>query len=270
MGAPASGSHDWRWGEDPDPAGLWRIAPLEAAGARAVFSSRAGGVSPAPWDTLNLGASVGDEPARVRVNRERFARAAGFDPTRTAHCHQVHGTTVLRVTQPGPAGTADGLCTDRPGLVLTIGVADCAAVYVFDPLGPAVGLVHAGWRGTVGDAVGVLLRTMHQAWGSRPERMLAAVSPCIGPCCYEVDEPVTGPLRRAAPWAAEVLEDPAAPRTRLDVARANVLRLVDGGLRSERIHTAGLCTACHPRVLFSHRGSGGRTGRMQAAIWLPA
>ncbi len=248
--------------------GLWRVGPLEACGVGAAFSSRLGGVSPAPWDSLNLAAAVGDEPARVRKNRIRLARAGGFAPESVARAHQVHGTAVLEVDRGGDAGTADALITDIAGVTLAIGVADCAAIFLADPRHRALGLCHAGWRGTVGDIVGAAVAAMARRYGSRPDEMHAAVSPTIGPCCYEVDEPVSAPLSAGVPWGRAVLAATRPGHARLDLWEANRRRLLDAGLRAERIHVAGICTACHPDTLFSHRRDAGRTGRMQASLWL--
>lgn len=257
---------DWDW--RPRQA-LWRVATLEGRGAGAVFSARLGGCSPAPWDSLNLGLAVGDDPERVAANRRRFAAVAGFDPGAVAAVDQVHGTGVAVVRAPGPAGAADTLLTDCPGVVLTIGAADCAVVYLFDPLRRAIALCHAGWRGTAADAAGLAVAALGEACGTRPADVLAAISPCIGACCYEVDEPVVAALARSAPWAEAVLApSPLAGRYRLDLAGANRRRLIDRGVPPAAIHSAGLCTACERQRLFSHRRDHGHTGRMQGALWL--
>ncbi len=259
----------WDWQERAG-VGLWRIAPLQAAGARAAFSSRIGGVSAPPHATLNLGASVGDDPAAVEENRRRFAAAAGFDAAAVAYAAQVHGADVLTATRPGRTGTGDALCTDLPGLVLAIGVADCAAVYLFDPVRRAAALCHAGWRGTVADVAGCTVRELGRRYGCRPGDLLAAVSPCAGACCYQVDAPVIAALAAAAPWADEVLRPDGPGRARLDLAQANRQRLLDAGLDADRIHACAICTICEPVRLFSHRRDAGRTGRMHAALWIPA
>lgn len=264
------GAGDWIWQAGaPGGVGLWRIPGLEASGAGAAFSSRLGGCSPFPWESLNLGLGVGDEAGRVALNRHRFASAAGFAEDAVARVHQVHGADVVLVVAPGFAGAGDGLCTDRPGVVLSIAVADCAAVYLMDAARAAVGLCHAGWRGIVADVVGRTIAVMQHAFGSRPEELVAAVSPCIGPCCYEVAEPVLGAVRAAVPWARQVLLDRPGGHAMFDLWAANRHRLLDAGIRADHIHAAGICTACRSDALYSHRRDQGRTGRMQAALWLP-
>lgn len=259
----------WPWQGEPGGVGLWRVAALEAAGARAVFSSRLGGVSAPPFGTLNLGAAVGDDAQAVVHNRLRFATAAGFDAASVARLDQVHGRDVIAATTPGLAGRADALITDVPDLVLAIGVADCAAIYLLDPLRRACALCHAGWRGTVADVVGRAVAELQRRHGCRPADLLAAVAPCAGACCYQVDEPVIQGLTATASWAGEVLRPDGPGRARLDLAEANRRRLLDAGLHTRHIHLCGICTICDPVRLFSHRRDG-VTGRMHAALWLPA
>jgi len=258
----------WREAQGGGPP-LWRVPALEATGAGAAFSSRLGGCSAAPYARCNLGLSVGDEPACVAENRRRFAVAAGFPPEATVRADQVHGSTALAVFAPGEAGAADGLCTDQPGLVLTIAVADCAVVYLLDPVVAAIGLCHAGWRGTVADVVGSTVARMARAFGTRPRDLVAAVSPAIGPCCYEVAAPVTAAMAGAAPWGASMLRPTRPGHALLDLWGANRRRLLDAGVPATAIHVAGVCTACHGERLYSHRRDRGRTGRMDAALWWP-
>lgn len=210
---------------------------------------------------------MGDAPERVAANRVRLARAAGFAPGSVAWVDQVHGAAVLAVDAPGCAGPADALVTDRSGVTLAIGVADCVAVYLLDPPHHALGLCHAGWRGTVADVVGQTLAKMGQRYGTRPADLLAALGPAIGPCCYEVDDAVAGALRAAVPWAETVLAPSRPGHPRLDLWAANRRRLEDRGVLAARIRVAGICTACQPGLLFSHRRDHGQTGRMRAVLW---
>jgi YfiH family protein len=261
---------EWTW-RQRHGVGFWRIGPLEAAGCVAFFSSRRGGVSAGPWAALNLGGQVGDDAAAVAANRRALAQAVGVPVETWARVRQVHGAEVVAVRAPGDHGAADGLVSATPGLCLTVTVADCCAVYLLDPRRRVVGLCHAGWRGTVADVAGATVAAMVQGWGCRPEDLLAAVSPAVGPCCYEVDAPVIAALRQSAPWADRVLRAEAASpaRARLDLWGANVQRLVDAGVPPAGVAVAGLCTACSPDLLYSHRRDGGRTGRMLAGIGLP-
>ncbi len=258
----------WCW-QELGGVGWWRAEPLELFGVGAVFASRRGGVSPPPYDTLNQGGSGGDDPRRVAENRARFARAAGFALDASARVRQVHGAAVCLARAPGDYGEADALIATGSDAVLTVLVADCAAIQLLDPGRRAIGLCHAGWRGVVADAPGAAVRALRDTYGSDPGGLWAAVGPCIGACCYEVDRPVTQALRAAVPWADAVLSPVDAIHARFDLAEANRLRLLDAGLEPSRIHLAGICTACHPDRLFSYRRDGRRSGRMLAAIWTP-
>lgn len=262
----------WVW-EVADGVGFWRVALLEQwqwpVAIRAVFSSRTGGVSEGPFSSLNLSTGVGDDPRAVAQNRRRLAAAAGFDPAACARVQQVHGRQVCTVPGPGAWGEADALITSVPGTVLCVRTADCVPIYVIDPRARVAGLAHAGWRGTAADVVGALVATMATAFGCRPADLLGAVGPAIGPCCYEVDAPVITALEKAATWSGGVLKTTGPDHARLDLWDANRRRLLDAGLAPDRVAVAGICTACHPDLLFSHRRDGGRTGRMEAALWLP-
>ncbi len=204
--------------KDPVEAGFaadrdglyYRIGSLEdSAPVVAAFTTRKGGVSRGRFAQCNLGLAVGDEPAAVVENRRRALSALGLELSSAVAAQQVHGDRVARVgrAEAGRGALAretaipgvDALITDETGLTLIIGCADCVPVYLVDPDRPAIGLAHAGWRGTVGKIATQTVRAMTGAFGSRPDRLLAAIGPSIGPCCYEVDETVAGPLREAFP-----------------------------------------------------------------------
>lgn len=253
---------------DRDGMAFYTVASFPA-GALAVFSTRLGGVSCPPYAKLNVGAHVGDDPAAVAENRRRLGAAIGL-PQPWASVRQVHGSTVLRVDErPGeePLGNADALITDHPGLPLAIFTADCAAVYIYDPVRRAVGLAHAGWRGTAAGVAARTLAAMREAYGTYPGDCYAAVSPAIGSCCYEVDEAVVSQLRRF-PWLGRVVRETRPGHWRLDLWLANRLQLEDAGLLPGRIAVSGLCTACHTDEFYSHRAEAGRTGRQAALLVL--
>ena len=265
-----------------DPEGrFFRIPRLEAsAPVVAAFTTRLGGVSRGHLAQCNLGLAVGDQPEAVIVNRRRALDRLGLDLASVVAAEQVHGDRVARVgradagrgavTRETAIPGVDALITAEPGLTLLIGCADCVPVYLVDPDRPAIGLAHAGWRGTVNRIAAKTIRAMTEAFGSRPEAVLAAIGPSIGPCCYEVDEAVAGPVRRSFGETAKKLLVPEdrPDRWRFDLWQANRLVLLEAGLRPENLAMAGVCTACHPELLFSHRASGGRAGRMAAVLAL--
>ncbi len=227
------------------------------------FTTRSGGTSPAPWDALNLGGAVGDAPERVAENWRRLEAETGL---RFARVRQVHGARVVRADAPcAPAEEADAVVSLRPGVAACVSVADCVPVLLADPESGAVAAVHAGWRGTLARAAAEGVRALRREAGAPPERLLAAVGPSIGPCCYEV-----------SPELAKRFRDELGPvvrgdgHVRLDLWAANRRVLEEAGLRADRIEVLGRCTACEPGLFFSHRRDAGRTGRQVAFIAPPA
>jgi polyphenol oxidase len=234
---------------------------LELPGARAAFSTRAGGVSEGPYASLNVGLLTGDDPERVVENRLLLAAAVGLDPAAIALGHQVHGTAIERwgaAPDPvrhgfGRTGTelpdVDGHTTARHGLGLLVQVADCLPVALASER--RVAMIHCGWRGL---AAGIVAHAL-TLFESPPA---AAVGPGIGPCCYEV--------------GAEVLAafddvDGAADGRMLDLRRIAEARLREGGVES--VEHVDLCTSCRDDLFFSHRRDGGVTGRQCGIVWRP-
>ncbi len=262
----------------------------------AVFSRR-GGTSLAPFDSLNMSLAVADERDRVYANRRRAYGLFGRDTDTVVHAHLVHGATVARVTT-AENGTwvhhVDGLITDQPGCVLTMSFADCAPIVLYDPIHRAIGLGHAGWKGAVADLPGALVRAMGEQFGSDPADLLAAVGPCIGPCCYEVGEIVIDAVRAAFASPDELLHrqsitahqastDNHAPlptrhsplttdllttdhRLHFDLPAANRRNLLNAGVR--HVELSEHCTACRTDLFFSHRAEKGRTGRFGVVLGL--
>jgi YfiH family protein len=195
----------------------------------------------------------------------------GLDPARVAFLRQVHGARVRRVDGAlgGLAGVGDALWTATPGVPLAIFTADCLAVVLHDPAAGRLGLVHVGWRGTVRGALRAAVAALRAA-GTRPADLVAAVSPSIGPCCYEVDGPVLEPLARAFPDQWRRWVTPAGPgRGRLDLWAANHFQLVASGVPAERIVNPRLCTGCRRDLFFSYRREGS-VGRLLTLAALPA
>ncbi|MDX1663980.1 MAG: polyphenol oxidase family protein, partial [Candidatus Promineifilaceae bacterium] len=216
----------------------------------AVFT-RHGGISPAPFASLNLSVSVPDEKGNVYANRVRAYRIYGRDTNTVVHAHLVHGAAVARVTQANN-GTwiphVDGIVTDEPGCALSMNFADCAPILIYDPQAYAIALGHAGWQGAIRDLPGALVRAMEQEFGSDPATLLAAVGPAIGPCCYEVGEPVISAVHEAFPDGDGLLHDVAGPRPHFDLPGANRRNLERAGVR--QIEMAGLCTSCRSDLFF--------------------
>lgn len=228
--------------------------------------TRKGGVSPAPWASLNLGGTVGDDPQRVRENRTRALEALGRSPDSVFDAWQVHGSDVFRAEAPRPAymphPKADILLTDRPQVTLLMRFADCVPIFLFDRRQGAIALVHAGWKGTVEGAARVAVQAMQAHYGTRAQDVLAGIGPSIGPDHYEVGDDVIEQVRRAFGAAAERLLISYNGSIHFDLWEANRLLLESVGV--EQIEIAGLCTACDLEHWYSHRAEKGRTGRFGA------
>ena len=265
--------------ESSEP-GYLRLPFFEGLPILHAFSTRKGGVSGPPYHTLNLGLSVGDDPAAVHTNRRRFFGALGLDPSHVVRIRQVHGNDVLVVDQ-ALAGNErfprlllddnysyDAMVTDIPGLGLTISTADCHPIFVVDPHRPAVGAVHAGWRSSVKHIVGQALKKMGEVYGTDPADCFATLGPGIRDCCYQVDEPVIAPLQRAVRGWQSCVKPAGEGRWMLDLAHLNIGLLHEVGLRRDRIFDTGLCTACRNDLFYSYRAEKPITGRMMSLITL--
>jgi YfiH family protein len=236
-------------------------------GLRHACFTRLGGVSRPPYATLNVGASVGDDPEAVATNRERCLAALGFDPSQAVSPYQVHGTVVARVSheQRGQLLPAtDGLVTAERGVGLLLRFADCAPIMLYDRRRSVVGLVHAGWKGTLEGIAAVAARAMQAHFGSRPADLWAGIGPAIGRCCYEVGADLAEHFRRK--FGPRVLAGSCPPR--LDLAAASGVALEELGVCE--IEQADLCTACHHDEFYSHRREGGRIGRLAVIVGLAA
>ncbi|HZH02425.1 MAG TPA: peptidoglycan editing factor PgeF [Myxococcaceae bacterium] len=222
------------------------------------FSTRQGGVSPAPWDSLNTGFSVGDLPERVQMNLDRLAEALGVPSPAIHTVSQIHGDRVVEVSGEISAATeADALWTAQAGHAVGTRTADCLPLLLVDPECERVAAVHAGWRGTALEIAG----RMVEAWrssGSRPERLLAAIGPHIRRCCYAVSSDLAAQF--VAQFGPEVAESRGGD-VYLDLSLAVQRTLARAGLRTTQIDALPACTACDATRYFSHRRDRGRTGR---------
>ena len=249
------------------PPPHYRFALL-AQVQHAVFT-RLGGYSEGPFASLNVGHTVGDDATHVEANHAALYAALGIAPAQVVCGRQVHGSRVAVVTaadggQALPA--TDALVSDTPGLALLLRYADCVPVFFAAPRGGAVGLAHAGWRGTVARIAAVTALSLAEAFGCRPQEIVAGIGPCIGPCCYQVGPEVLAQVRAAFGEGAPALisRQQADGAAHLDLWEANVHQLREVGV--EQIEVAGLCTRCRRDLFYSHRGDGGRTGRFAAVI----
>jgi YfiH family protein len=240
-----------RWAENDGV----RWLEAELPDARAAFSTRVGGVSKPPFDTLNLGRLTGDP--EVRENRHRLAAAVDVDPRGVLIGRQVHEALVERHEEPTKPSAfaepapglpeADGQATDRPGLTPLVFVADCLPVALAGPRGVAV--IHCGWRGM---AAGIVERGVDEVGATA-----AAAGPSIGPCCYEVGDEVLEAFRSLGAGIAS--------GRMLDLREVARRLLATAGV--EEVEISDLCTSCNPELFFSHRRDQGRTGRQAGLVW---
>ena len=233
-------------------------------------------MSSGPYASLNLSTSTGDSRENVDANHRRLAAALGVPRERMTTTWQVHSTRVVRATAETVGGMldkADGIISDTPDLPLTQRYADCTPLLLYDPQRHAIGLAHAGWRGTVAGMATALVQAMTAAFGSDPANLLAVVGPAIGPCCYEVGPEVVEAVRTAFPAADALLARPAngasaSANPHFDLWAANRWQLEQAGVG--QVEVAGVCTRCQRATFFSHRGDGAQTGRFGAVVMLRA
>lgn len=268
---------------EPVPGGeAVRFPMLERPGVTALFTTRHGGNG--VFNGLNWSYMVGDQPESVAANRRLSLGwlaepAAGAEPLAVVGSLE-HGNRVLAIgpaeaaaygqgVEQQPVPFADGLITREVGVALAVTCADCVPVYLYDPVQRAIGLCHAGWRGTVAGAASATVQAMADHYGSAPAELLAVVGPSIGPCCFEVDAAVADPLRARYGHHPGLLTDGPAPgKWQADLWEANRADLLQAGLRAEHIAVAGLCTSCRTDLFFSHRAQRGKTGRQAALLML--
>jgi YfiH family protein len=240
---------------------------------RAHVSTRHGGVSPEPWRSLNFSVLRGDDPQRVRSNRTRLAEAAGIDAAAFVGCRQMHGTGVAKVDW-SDAGTfkdeCDALVTDTPGLPLFLVFADCVPVLLYDPRRHALGVCHAGWRGTVNGAAAATLWAMQAAYDTQPGTVRACIGPSIGPASYAVGDEVIALAHAKLPAADTLFHYPHGPNGQayFDLWEANRSQLLALGVPSDSIEVAGIDTAANTDDFFSHRAERGRCGLFGMLAWL--
>src|SRR5512138_138074 len=186
------------------------------------FTTRRGGASPPPWDALNLGGAVGDDPARVAENWSRLERATGLA---FARVRQVHGARVVRLDAGGePRLEADVVVSRAAGVAACVSVADCVPVLLADPETGAVAAVHAGWRGTIEGAAAEGVRALTREAGAPAGRLRASIGPSIGPCCYEVSPELAGRFRAALGEGVVRARAGASPHLDLWSANERILR----------------------------------------------
>ncbi|MBL7977671.1 MAG: peptidoglycan editing factor PgeF [Bacteroidetes Order II. Incertae sedis bacterium] len=232
------------------------------SGLTAGFTTRRGGYSQGPFDSLNLGINTADDPEVVAANHRLLARELGFDDQQLVLMRQVHSGVVQVVNESGIYTNIDGVVTSIRGLLLMVGVADCAAVLIADPQSKVVGACHSGWKGTVANITAETIRQM-QALGATPSNMYAWVSPCISTTNFEVGEEVAKQfdpafVHRSSDW----------PKPHVDIKACIVQQAQTAGIPLRQIAYDPACTVAEVNRFFSYRAEKGHTGRLMGFIGL--
>ena len=237
------------------------------------FFTRAGGVSPPPYASLNAGPKGDDAPENVRENLQRTAQALSIPADRIFCAEQVHGDQILEVTgcrqsifRAAEPLQGDGFLTAKTNLYLGILTADCVPLLLHDPRRCVVGAVHAGWRGTAKRIASKAVRQMHHAFGCESTDLLVAFGPSVGPCCYVVGEEVARAFLEEDRETARFLHPEGSGRWTMNLAGINRHQLVKSGIQARNISVFPLCTSCRKDLFFSVRGEGEPTGRQIAVI----
>ncbi len=222
------------------------------------ISTRVGGVSPEPFG-LNMSFSVGDAQGNVEENRRRFFSAVGVDAQRTAIPRQRHTSTIRLAVGPGDYEECDALITDVNGVYLSVSVADCAPIFIYDPDKRVLGCVHAGWRGAQKQIVSATVARMAKEYGSAPASLVAFIGPCAGSCCYEVGKDV----------ASQFDEDCRSVRDGkiyLNIKKAIAAQLRSAWIPDSHVEVSEDCTICGTEYYHSFRRDRDKSGRMVAFI----
>ncbi len=254
------------------------IPKWEEQGLTVAITARRGGFSQGEYASLNLGLHVGDDPGTVLANRELLASVLNISLPDMVAASQIHKTNVAVVTEDDKGrGTADlfsvlpetdGMVTDCEGVFLTAFFADCVPILLFDARRRVVGLVHSGWKGTIGGIAAVAIRVMRERFGSQPPDIQAFLGPAIGGCCYEVDSNLADRVVNVFKDDTGFFVERRLGTTYWDLTKTNCYILELSGIPRENVGVSGICTRCNQDLFYSHRGSGGKTGRFAAVIGL--
>ena len=248
-------------------ANFIRSQLLDRHGITGIFSLRNGGVSPPPFDSQNFGPDPGDSDRFIEQNLVGLMQSAAL--TCLPHqANQVHKTALLWCSGKGKMHSqqADILMANRNNTAVAVRVADCLPILLADPEAGIVAAVHAGWRGTAASIVKTAVEAMLKH-GAQHEKLLAALGPCIGPCCFAIGNDTAEALIKSTAGANDCLIHTS--EIHADLAEINVLQLIDAGLNKSHIEVHKACTACHPEDFFSFRRDGNQSGRQLAVVATP-
>lgn len=238
------------------------------------FSTRLGGVSEGEFTSMNMAFNRGDNPESVTENYKRICKSAGFDFDSLTASAQDHNTFVRAVTsenkgvgiyKPRDLQSVDALITNEKGVTLVTYYADCTPLFFVDTKQKAIGLAHAGWRGTVGRIGEKVVNKMTELYGTNPADIVAAIGPAISVCCYEVDKPCADNFYALSDLDSSRFVFPKdSGKYMIDLLETNRQILVAAGVKNENITVSDVCTNCNSELLWSHRATKGKRGTMSA------
>lgn len=229
----------------------------------AVESNRHGGISKAPYTSLNLGLFTEDKPENVQENRSRFFESLGIKSSRVAHSYQIHRDKILKVTRCKAYEGYDALISSNKNSFMSVTIADCVPVLVYDAKNQAVAAIHAGWKGTVADITAKTIQMMQVEFNTNPADCYAYIGTCIDESSFEVDEKV------AETFAYEfktLVKNGRKVKFFVDLKKANAAQLMKCGVPENQIEISKFSTVLDNQDYFSHRKEKGKTGRMMALI----
>ena len=240
------------------------------------FSTRLGGVSEGEFTSMNMAFNRGDNPENVTENYKRICKSAGFDFDSLTASAQDHNTFVRAVTsknkgvgiyKPRDLHSVDALITNEKGVTLVTYYADCTPLFFVDIKQKAIGLAHAGWRGTVGRIGEKVVKKMTELYGTNPADIVAAIGPAISVCCYEVDKPCADNFYALSDLDSSRFVFPKDNRKyMIDLLETNKQILIAAGVKNENITVSDVCTNCNSELLWSHRATKGKRGTMSALM----
>lgn len=238
------------------------------------FTTRLGGVSEGEFTSMNMAFNRGDNDDRVTENYKRFCKSAGFEYESLVASAQDHNIVVRAVTsadkgvgiyKPRDIQSVDALITNEKGVTLVTYYADCTPLFFVDINNRAIGLAHAGWRGTVGRIGERVVKKMGEMYGTAPADIVAAIGPAISVCCYEVDKPCADNFLALNDLDTDKFVFPKnSGKFMIDLLETNRQILVKSGVKPENITVSDLCTNCNSEILWSHRATKGHRGTMSA------
>ncbi len=241
------------------PLELYRFPFLDGHGFTTFVTGRGGGVSRAPYETLNTAASSGDPVGNVAENMSRIETFLGTG--KIATCNQVHSDEIVTVdsSDPGSPVCADAIMVTVPNVAVAVRTADCLPAIIVDPINKAACAVHAGRKGTELAIIGKAVEKMSSHTGSDPSSLVVGIGPCIHQCCYEVDEE-----------SAELFHTMTGGNggRYIDIVSANIKSLINAGVDRKNIHDSDICTSCENRRFFSYRSDNQNTGRFLTGVMI--